>query len=276
MDVWSTASSIAFGIDASHRGMLSTESVGKDLEWGDLEGISRLIKQIAVREGVGDLLAEGVKIASQRIGSAQDYTFHVKGLEIPGRDPRGKWDIWMLGYLTSTRGGDHLRTRAPTDSLTAEVGNYLEEPLVAPAEYVAGLDMPREIKKDIFGDPPFRADIPLLAKYSEDLSSIINSVGLCNRPPVLRSLGPDFYARALKVVTGIDYTAEELLRIGENIWNLQHQFNLREGETGDEYVFPHRFYEEDLPAGPITKKRLDKKQVDQAVQRYFSLRGWYS
>ena len=101
-------------------------------------------------------------------------------------------------------------------------------------------------------------------------------MGLCNRPPVLRSLGPDFYARALSVVTGIDYTAEELLRIGENIWNLQHQFNLREGETREEYTFPSRFYEEDLPAGSTTKRRLDKDQVDQAVKRYFSLRGWDS
>ena len=70
------------------------------------------------------------------------------------------------------------------------------------------------------------------------------------------------------------YTAEELVRIGNNIWNLQHQFNLREGETREEYTFPSRFYEEDLPAGSTTKKRLDKDQVDQAVKRYFSLKGW--
>ena len=60
----------------------------------------------------------------------------------------------------------------------------------------------------------------------------------------------------------------------ENIWNLQHQFNVREGETWEEYTFPPRFYEEVLPAGSSTKSRLDKDQVEQSVKRYFSLREW--
>jgi len=154
------------------------------------------------------------------------------------------------------------------------VGNYLEEPLAVPVEFVAGLDMPQKLKEEIFGDPPSRVDIPMMAKYSESLSTIFNSVGLCNRPTVLRSLGPDFCARALSLVTGIDYAAEELLRIAENIWNLQHQFNVREGETMEDYMLPSRFHEEDLPVGTTTKRRLDKGQVDQIVKRYFSLRGW--
>jgi len=274
MDVISTAGTIAFAIEVYQKELLSRESIGLNLEWGDLEGVSRLMGLIAAREGIGDLLAQGVKAASQRIDGAQDYAFHIKGLEMPGRDPRGNWDVWTLGFLTNTRGGDSLRTRPPTDGPTDKVGNYLEEPLAVPVEFVAGLDMPQKLKGEIFGDPPSRVDIPMMAKYSESLSTIFNSVGLCNRPTVLRSLGPDFCARALSLVTGIDYTAEELLRIAENIWNLQHQFNLREGETREEYILPSRFHEEDLPVGKTTKKRLDKDQVDQIVKRYFSLRGW--
>jgi aldehyde:ferredoxin oxidoreductase len=116
----------------------------------------------------------------------------------------------------------------------------------------------------------------MMAQYAESLSTILNSVGLCNRPAVLRSLGPDFFARALKIVTGIDYTAEELIGIARNIWNLQHRFNVREGETIEEYDFPPRFYEEDLSAGSTTKRRLDKERVQKTVKRYFSLQGWDS
>ncbi|MFC1896790.1 aldehyde ferredoxin oxidoreductase family protein, partial [Thermodesulfobacteriota bacterium] len=248
MDVISTAGTIAFAMEIYQRGLLNRETAGMKLEWGDLEGISRLMAQIAAREGIGDVLAEGVRKASQRIEGSREYAFHIKGLEMPGRDPRGKWDVWVLGFLTNTRGGDSLRTRPPTDGRTDKVGNYLEEPLAVPVEFVAGLDMPDKLKREIFGDPPSKVDIPMMAKYSETLSTILNSVGLCNRPTVLRSLGPDFIARALSLVTGINYTAEELIRIAEDIWDLQHQFNLREGETREEYALPSRFYEEDLPA----------------------------
>ena len=274
MDVVSAAATIAFAIELVQRKLLNKESVGFDLQWGNLEGVSRLMEQIAAREGIGDLLADGVKVASRKIEGAREYAFHIKGLEMPARDPRGKWDVWILGYLTSTRGGDHLRTRSPTDILTGKMGNYLEEPLAAPVEFVAGLDMPQQLKQAVFGDPPSRVDIPMMAQYAESLSTILNSVGLCNRPPVLRSLGPDFCARALSLVTGIDYTAEQLLRSAENIWDLQHRFNVSEGETMEDYRLPSRFHEEELPIGSTTKRRLDKDKIDQIVRRYFSLRGW--
>jgi aldehyde:ferredoxin oxidoreductase len=274
MDVISTASNIAFAIELYEKKFLKRESIGRHLEWGDLDGVSRLMGQIAAREGIGDLLADGVKSASQKIEGAQDYAFHIKGVEMPGRDPRGNWDVWTLGFLTNTRGGDSLRTRPPTDGPTDKVGTYREQPLAVPLEFVAKLDMPQRLKEEIFGDPPSKVDIPIMAQYAESLSTIFNSVGLCNRPTVLRSLGPDFCARALSLVTGIDYTAEKLLRIAEDIWDLQHQFNVREGEAMDEYMLPYRFYEEDLPAGTTTKRRLDKGRVDKIVKRYFSLRGW--
>ena len=274
MDIISAAGNIAYIIDVYERGQLTKNSVGVDLKWGDLEVLSWLLGKIAAREGIGNLLADGVKVASQRIKGTQDCAFLLKGVELPAQDPRGKWDTWTMGYLTNTRGGDHLRSRSSADIIPGAFKNYLEGPLGPPVEFITDLDMPQQLKERIFGNPPSKADIPLLTKYGEDLTTIFNSVGLCIRRPLLRSLGPDIIARALSVVTGIDYTAEGLLQIGENIWNLQHQFNLREGETKAEYVFPQRFYEEDLPAGSMTKSRLDRDQVEQAVKRYFSLRGW--
>src|SRR5690606_13706539 len=93
------------------------------------------------------------------------------------------------------------------------------------------LDMPSQLKAQIFGSPPSRVSISLMIKYAEDLITIINSVGFCIRPPVLRSLGPDFYARALTCVTGSNFSADSLLDAAARIWTLQHRFTRDEGES---------------------------------------------
>ncbi len=134
--------------------------------------------------------------------------------------------------------------------------------------------MPQELKNKLYGDPPTKLDFPLVIKHSEDMATVINSVGLCNRPPILRTLGNEFLSRAIKMVTGVEYTPEEQLRIGETVWNLQHEFNVREGETRDEYAYPDFFYEEDLPAGSEIKPHLDREKINEALERYFELSGW--
>ncbi|HAA34029.1 MAG TPA: hypothetical protein DCD97_01820 [Firmicutes bacterium] len=127
------------------------------------------------------------------------------------------------------------------DGETEELGVSREE--------IEKLDMPSQLKAQIFGSPPSRVSIPLMIKYAEDLITIINSVGFCIRPPVLRSLGPDFYARALNCVTGSNFSADSLLDAAARIWALQHRFNQEEGESLEEYSFPERFYREPLPRG---------------------------
>ncbi len=133
--------------------------------------------------------------------------------------------------------------------------------------------MPAALKEKIFGTPPSRVNIPWMIRYAEDLITIINSIGFCIRPPVLRSLGPDFYARALNAVTGSDYTADSVLTAAGEIWKLQHRFNQREGETISEYRFPERFYRESLPRLEGTPHPpLSKENVRNIIDAYLRIR----
>lgn len=275
MDVISAAGSVAFLIDAFDRGLISEEAIGFTPRWGDYETVSRLLEQIARREGIGNLLAEGTLRAGRSVPGAEPLAMHVKGVEMPVKDPRPKCDTFTFGFLTSTRGGDSLRTRSPVESVLKGMKDYGTEPLDVDAAYIEKLDMPVRLKKEIFGDPPQGVNLPRMACYAENLITIINSVGFCIRPPVLRSLGPDFYARALQAVTGRDYTEESVYQAAEAIWELQHQFNLREGETAADYCYPDRFYEESLPGADGTVvPPLSREEVEKNVQKYFMARGW--
>lgn len=274
MDVISASGAIAFAIEANRNGLLGKSGAEVPGAWGDFPGIIKLLENIGRRKGIGDLLAEGIKRASLNIPGSDRYAMHIKGVEMPVRDPRGKWDVWTLGYLTNTRGGDHLRTRSPVDNLLGKVRNCFEEEIAVSENTVDNLDMPKFLKDEIFGEPPYKVDIPKMAKYAEDLITIINSTGLCIRPPVHRALGAGFYARALTAVTGHPYTEQEVLKAASNIWDLQHQFNVREGEKIEEYSFPDRFYEESLPVQSGTTPPLPRDVIKGVLQRYFTARRW--
>lgn len=132
--------------------------------------------------------------------------------------------------------------------------------------------MPELLKKEIFGEPPLKVDIPKMAVYSEDLITIINSTGLCIRPPVHRALGPAFYARALAAVTGHLYTEQEVMKAAADIWRLQHQFNVCAGEKVEDYAFPNRFYDESLPVRSGSKSPLPRDTIRAVLKSYFRVR----
>ena len=274
MDVVSAAGTVAFLIEAYQKGALSKSDTGLALSWGDFNSIYQLLELIAQRQGIGDILAEGVKIASQKLPGTEEYAMQVKGVELPMRDPRAKMDVWSLGYLTNTRGGDSLRTRSPVEALFGKLKDHQTEELGVDEAYIARLDMPEPLKKELFGDPPRGVNIPAMTVYSEDLITVINSVGLCIRPPVLRSLGPDFYARALNAAYGTSFDENSILEAAQRIWNLQHAFNRREGESFSSYQFPARFYREPLPVKDQSHLPLNKQNVLDNIREYMKIRKW--
>ena len=274
MDVVSAAGAVAYLIDAYKNGAVSKDEIGLELDWGDFSSIYHLLEQIATRQGIGNVLAEGVRIAARELPGTESYAMHVNGVELPVRDPRAKMDVWSLGYLTNTRGGDSLRTRSPVEALLGKVLDHQTEELGVDAEYIARLDMPEALKKEIFGDPPAGTNIPAMAVYSEDLITVINSVGFCIRPPVLRSLGPDFYARALNAAYGDNFDENSVLAAAKRIWDLQHAFNRREGESISSYQFPARFYKEPLPGKDKSHLPLSREKVLDNIREYMKIRKW--
>ncbi|HEX3031632.1 MAG TPA: aldehyde ferredoxin oxidoreductase C-terminal domain-containing protein [Bacillota bacterium] len=278
MDLVSSGGVIAFAMELFQRGLLSPTDLGGALPWGDAEAAFSLLHKIALRQGVGDLLAEGAFRAGQQIPGAAPYPITVKGMEMPFFDPRARWSTWTLGFITNVRGGDHLRTRNPVENLKYNENPqpYRTEKFGFDMKMFESLDIPAEQKGEIFTSPAGDVNVAKMAKWSEDLLCLFNSLGICIRPPVLQAVGPTRLAELYTTLTGWDITPEELILAGERIWNLQKLVNIREGETREEHVFPARFYQEPLPEGPAQGRVLDGEQVEQALDEYFAARGWDS
>jgi aldehyde:ferredoxin oxidoreductase len=274
MDVISTSSVIAYTIELFEKGFLNEDDIGFRPAFGDFRNIYRLIGLIGRAEGIGELLGQGIRRMSQKFRGAEAFACEVKGVELPVRDPRGRFDTWMLGVLINTRGGDHLRIRTPVDDLKDIERTYKYEPLGLKPTELKLLDMPQAVKDSTLGVPPTRVDIPAMAKYSEEYMVLLNSFGLCIRPPVMRTIGPSILSEAFRAVYGCETDENELLTIAERAVNMAHLFNLERGLTLQEYRYPERFYKESVDYLKGRRLPLDNNEVEDALKRYFALRGW--
>lgn len=274
MDVISTSSVVAYILELFEKGMLNKSEIGFEPKFGDFQSIRRLISLIGKREGVGELFGEGIRAAKKHFKGSEPFACEIKGLEMPVRDPRGRFDTWMLGYLINTRGGDHLRIRTPVDDLRDFQRSYHYEPLSLGSAELELTDMPQSVKESVLDTQLKRTHIPAMAKYSEELMVLLNSMGLCIRPPVMRTIGPSLMAEAFNALYNCALNENDLLSIAERVINLQHLFNLERGMTFQEYHFPERFYAEQVDFAGGKREPLDITEIDNMIREYFHLRGW--
>src|SRR5205807_4878084 len=185
---------------------------------------SSLLERIGRREGLGNLLAEGTRRAAAAIGGeAPDFAPHVKGLEIPGYEPRALQTM-ALGFAVGSRGADHNRSGAYEVDFSAKVDRLQPTP-----------------------------DAALHAIETEDRAALMDSLILCK---FLRGVFDDFFAESaqlLALVTGWDVTAEELRTTARRIVTAKKLFNIREGWTPAEDTLPRRFLAEGLATGRGTQ-----------------------
>jgi len=276
IDIVSGCGTIAMLMELYQRGLIGEERIGFPVNWGDVEAICRLIGMISRREGIGDILAEGAKKANISLTGNDDYAMTIKGLELLSFDPRSRWSVWTFGVLTSTRGGDNLRTRNPAENLRfpSVPDDYRKEPFGHPEAFYKNMDMPEAVKEKIIDQERKTTDIILMEKWSEDLIAVFNALGICTRPPSLQAQGPNSIACMLQACVGWKIEAEEVMRIGERIWNLQHLYNLREGEKREDSLFPKRFSQEKMPEGPAKGMAIDPDEVNRMLDDYYEARGW--
>ncbi|MGE5391017.1 MAG: aldehyde ferredoxin oxidoreductase family protein [Deltaproteobacteria bacterium] len=271
MDMVSTGSMIAFATELYQMGIITKDDIGYELEFGNEDSTFALMDDIAGRRGFGAVLAEGVKRAAEIISGSEPYAMHIKGLEIPMIDPRGRWSTWTLGMLTNIRGGDHLRCRNPVENLRYnETDEALsQERFGLKLSAFEKLDMPEDLKAMAIDLDNDTVDIARMAVWAENLINLFNAAGVCIRPPVLEAIGPTILADAVNAFTGIDIIPQGLIWSAERTWNLIRIFNLREGETNVDSKFPRRFYRE-----AIAGKVLDEGKVQKVVEDYYEVRGW--
>jgi len=227
LDTISTGGVIAWAMEAYEKGLIRTEDLGFELRWGDGEAVLRLAEMIAYRRGLGDVLAEGVMRASQRIGpEAEKFAIHVKGLELPAHHPRRYHSIG-LAYATSNIGASHLQGM----TMLVERGILLPEYGIS------------EVPKDI--ESKVRVTI-----IHQNLCAFLDSAGLC-KFGVFGIIDFNKIAEEYKAITGIEASKEDILTTGERIWYLERLFNLKLGLRVEEDTLPKRFVEEPLEEGPI-------------------------
>ncbi|MGB3904884.1 MAG: aldehyde ferredoxin oxidoreductase C-terminal domain-containing protein, partial [Anaerolineae bacterium] len=246
-DTITAGSTIACAMELWERGYLDgptqdmiREELGTELLFGNGEAVLKCTELIGSNEGFGKLLAEGSFRLASRFGHPE-LSMSVKGLELPAYDPRG-FNAMGLAYATSNRGGCHLRA-------------YFVGPEALATPYAV----------DRFASE----GKPALVILYQDLSAVIDSLGLCMF--TIFALNPEHYASLLSTVTGEPLDGRQLLRMGERIWNLERLFNLREGFAKEDDRLPPRFSQETLPRGHSKNQVVDLQPL---LEEYYRLRGW--
>ncbi|NNL77626.1 MAG: aldehyde ferredoxin oxidoreductase family protein [Desulfobacterales bacterium] len=254
MDTISAGATIAFAMECYQKGILTDQDTGGlKLEFGQPDLVVSLVEKIARREGIGNLLAEGSKILSEKLGkNSAHFAIHVKGLELPAYDPRAA-KICGLGYVTANRGGDHIT-------------GYIEGPTF--------VDMPFLLVEDSNIEDPFVAE-PKEAKVLVDLENaltVFDSIGACKFMGIL--LPAEDYVGLINYATGWDMGVPEFRKSGERIYTLIRSFCVREGITRESDTLPKRLMEDPLPEGPAKGMVIDKDTLEEMKDAYYEYRGW--
>jgi len=256
VDTISVGVAIAFAMECYEKGILTKRDTGGlDLTWGNHGAVMRLIERIAKREGIGNVLADGVKRAAEKIGrGSEEFAVETKGLEIPLHEPRGKKGVG-LSYATANRGGVHTECGHDTDFERANVVPELG--IVKPVSRFSWED-----KVDII-------------KKTQDLAAVSNSMILCRFTsfPTYRPTTVTDLVNVVRYVTGWDFTVEEFMRVGERVNNLGRMFNAREGMRRKDDRLPKRF-SEPLLKGTSEGQKIPPDELNRVLDEYYALRGW--
>jgi aldehyde:ferredoxin oxidoreductase len=240
IDAISTGVTIAWAMECKEQSVDLGVPIEELPAFGDGESILSTIDAIGHRQGIGDLLAEGSRIASERTGQGSNaWAMHVKGLEMPGYDPR-KLPTLALGLAVSTRGACHNRSSA----YEADLSDRLDRKAAAQARATA-------------------------AASSEDQAALLDSLTVCK---FLRHCFDDLPAETAalyELVTGIDASGEDMLKTGVRINNLKKLFNIRQGWTRAEDTLPPRVF--DGGNSDLTRDWLSDQ-----IDAYYTVRGWDS
>ena len=245
MDTISAGATVAWAMESHERGLLTGNEGRPELKFGNEDALMSTLASIGSREGIGDLLAYGSRAAAQQIGGGSEaWAMHVKGLEMPGYEPRSLKTM-ALGLAVSTRGACHNRSSAYEADFSAAV-DRLE----------AGRERGR------------------ITMDGEDFGAVLDSLIWCK---FLRKAFDDMYeesAEIYELVTGWTMRADDLKLAGERVNNLKKAFNIREGWNRADDTLPARVLEEPLADGVAKGVGLTPDDLDMMIRAYYDARGW--
>lgn len=210
------------------------------IKFGDKEKIIEYLELMARREGVGADLADGVKRASEKFGGT-DFAMHSKGLEYPQYEPRGSWGM-SLAYAVSDRGACHMRAYAPN----VEVFEAAAPPYTAEGKGQMVKDL------GVFNGIKF-------------------SLCICD---FWGTISEARMAEVLTLVTGRNWTEEEMSEVGERVLNIGRAFNQREGFNRKHDTMPKRVANEAIKSGAAAGQKIPEEAFDDMLNQYYEAMGW--
>jgi len=259
IDTISTGNVIAFAMESGEKGIINDSQY--DLKFGNSEVLLKLIDEIAFRQGLGNLLAEGVKITAEKYGDdAKKIAVHVKGEESAMHEPRGKIAVG-LGYAVGPKGADHLE--AEHDECFSDIESHFLKTMNP-----IGMFNPL---------PTTRLDLKKVVQFK--ILQLVWSLYMCLDiccfvGPPGRTFSFKDIVEIVNGVTGWDTTLYELLKVAERSLNMAKVFNLKCGKNIDDDSLPDRFFEQLTGNGPLEGKYIDKEKFSEAVTQYYKLMGW--
>jgi len=244
LDAISAGNVIGFTMECFEKGILSEKQIGFRANFGNDEAIIKFIEMMGKGEGIGELMSQGVRQMAKELGKGTEkFAMHVKGMEIPAYDPRGAFGMG-LAYATSDRGACHLRAW----TIGAEI-------------------LDTQDRMDPFATE-FKAE---LVKNQQDFYAVIQSAVVCLF--LNFGLSQRHITRSLQTLTGIKEwkTTEDILKIGERIYNLTRLFSMREGISRKDDTLPERLLKEPVSEGPTKGVVVD---LDTMLKEYYLVRHW--
>ena len=257
LDSLSASAVIAFAMDLYERGIISKEITGGiDLKWGNAEAMETLIRQMALSDGFGAILNQGVRKAADSIGNNADrYAAHVKGLELTGYHPENAMGT-ALGYSVASRGADYndvyaaLEHKWQPDRASSELGT----PLAVDTKSTHGK--------------------AALVRRAMIVGTALDSLGLCKVPALCLICSYNLIGEAelAAALTGEEVSAGSLFKAAERIIALERLFNLRHGAKAADDRLPMMFFEADYSAGRGPSKPYE--WMEPMVKEFYSVMGW--
>ena len=259
IDTISAGAIIAFAMECFEHGILKREALGGlDLSWGNPEALPELVRMISLREGIGDILAEGVKRAAEKLGGASgEFAIHGKGLEAPAHDGRsGK--VLAVAYGTANRGMCHIH---PLEGMVYDSGKF-DWGLM---KY--GIPDPNTVER---WDEKGKGSIVKVLQDGLIVPDILNTCKFF----MYSGIYLDELAEIFSAITGWDIDGEELLKVGERVFNLQRMFNVREGFRREDDMIPERVRRQPAFGIYADEERCAIKDFDGMLDEYYQARGW--
>lgn len=236
LDTISTGDTIVWAMEMTEKGIYDF-----GIRFGEADKMIKMVEMIAKQEGVGADLCKGVKYASEKYGGT-DFAMQVKGLEFPQYEPRGSWGM-SLSYAVSDRGACHMRAYAPNEEV-----------------FAASI-------------PPYTAEGKGQMVYNlGEFNAVKFSLCICD---FWGTISYDIMAEMLTLVTGRQWTADEMGEVGRRVLNIGRAFNQREGFNRAHDTIPKRLVKDALGGeGPAAGQKIPQEAFEDMLDQYYEVMGW--